>query len=310
MSLDSLLHGKDHDSKYFLSALKPLLPKAKDYVRESFMGEDLKVTAGDLSPGEKSLVAAAFKELANLIVARCANDRDTGLLKRLPGSKGMRAMGINQPYVAGCLEPEYYDAFERYRKFIYSEGDMGEVLYPCWLMGKLARYSRKGYMEEDLKDFVAQPRPEVFRQLSLMGALFKKVLKQAYPTKIPEDVVHTPCFGNISRGMGGASADLYIGGHFVFFTNATETNNLTLINKKAAAVSVLASADSAAFFTNTRDFKGVTAYFARFCVSLSLKKSFFLKDKKAEFLRAQEMVLRRFTPTKVDLTCFAVPKGF
>lgn len=301
MSLDSLLSGREAASKAVQSIIKPLLPSVSDYSKDCFLGGAMKISPVGLSAGERSVLTAAFSELSNLILARKCVGLNTGIFKRLRGGCGLTSLGIASPSLCRKVQPLYLDAFGKYRAYVYGGKKLGDILQPCWLMAKLAHFSRRGFFSEELRDFIAPPKPEIYFQLTRLAELFEGFLNHRYPRNVPADLRHIPCFGNLSRGMGGASGDFYLDGMIWLVNTSADIGKLTSFNRKAAALAVMAEASK--YLPDEGDpcdgWKGIGIYFARFSTLLILKREFFLSGNRAEFYRAQEFFLRRYASVRI-----------
>lgn len=299
MSLVSLISGRERDSSYVEELLRPLSPKPSDYVLEAPFGTSCRVPrlSGGLGP---AIVSRAFSEAMRLEVAR-ASGTGSKLLERLEGKDGYRSLSLLRPGVAKAIEPEYRDSLERYRLYVGGRMELGEVMPAALIMGKLSLVSSRGYFDGEAKDLVGVPDPRATDELLALSRLFQEFLKLKFPAKIPDGIVYTPCFGSLSRGMGGASADIYLNSYFTDSSVASSTMGLSRFSKKAAALLVLPEAFKILRGSKTRGWKGAALYMARMGAMYYLDAGSFLNTRRAEMIRAERGMIRRFVGRQIEV---------
>ena len=300
MSLVSLLAGAERDSTYLSGLLKPLAPRMSDYLVEDPFGRSVRVPR-QMSGPLSGLASRAFSEIFRLCVARRMADGKR-LMERLEGAQGMVALGLISLGMHRAVLPSYLDAGERYRLFIAEKMSLGEVIPAAWLMAKLSLLSSRGYVTEGARELVAPPPPLASAELSALGHLWDAFLEQKFPATLPEGTTFSPCFGQISRGMGGASCDMLLNGYFTDTTLVSRFSGAGRYASRAAALLVLPEAYRHLSGRRERYWKGTALYLARFGAMLYLEGSSFLNERRAELIRAEHGVLRRFAAVE--------PQGF
>ena len=290
MSLISILGGYERDSQYLKRLIRPFKPWREDFLAISPFGWDLKVPSL-CSRGEAGLIGRAFSEIFRLVLAR-RSGFGASLLRRLEGARGLETLAVVSPSLRQTIHGDFLAARVHYRKYLAQEATLGECLDSVCLMAKLSLISSSGFCDMDARELVRGFSSRTRFELALMADLWERFLEQRYLSGVPAPLF-SPCFGPLSEGMGGASADILHDGYLIDTVCVQNLQNLSRYMDRVATLLVLGQAFKTLDGTGYQE-KGVGLYLARYGVLLLLDRGSFIRLKRAEFARAEIGVLRRF----------------
>lgn len=288
MSLSSILAGGERSSSFLSGLLKPLTPSIEDFEVIDPFGTQLKVPPTTGRGGTGARFTRAFSELARISILREGKrELDTS---RLEGVKGFDALRMLRPGIARKVEGAYRDALLDYRAFFAGKKTIAEMVYPAWVMAGLSLVSSAGFMRGEAEDITRPTGPEYSFQLIYSVRIWEEFHRSIVPVPEAVRLLATPCFGRVSESMGGASADLLMGGDLVEFTTVRKLS-LGAHSSRLAALLVLGNS----VYSSEEDTAvSPCLYFARHGVMLRLKRTEFLRTRMSEFVRAKQSIARRF----------------
>lgn len=189
----------------------------------------------------------------------------------------------------------------KYRDFIFGRNSFEEVIPFCWFMGKLNLIGSRGFTPELYSSIDDNPPLQVQKELERMGDYFSQMLQCHFPGAFPTDAIFCPTFGDLSRSVGGASADLYFNESLYLFTSTSKPNlNSSLKYKVAALIGFLYGQNHLVNCGNIngRKVRNIILYQARYSLEYRLDIKKFLYDKQIEAIRAGKGLCLHFASIK------------
>jgi len=301
MSLSEFISGRNKKSKLFISYIHPLKPEMNNFKKIEFLGSDLKI-ANNSSKKVGALLNKVFSEAARLVIARKEGNKYFEIIKELRAKVGLNFLS-KAGYYTQNLIVEYSAAKEAYKRYLFNEINIDEVLPFCFFIAKFDLIGSYGFSPENYRDIIAPPSEEQVDQIKKMILLFERYLENRFPGGVPGDKVFCPTFGDISRAIGGASSDIYMNETLTLFSLSSKNTLSSILKYKVASLIVMDSMKNFEFNSGNLQNKNVryiSIYFARYSCEYILDISKFLKNKKIENSRAIDGLLRNFCSTKIS----------
>lgn len=216
MSLTSYLSGKAPKAIEFQNIIKSIQPTKKEFLTLSkcnAFSEPIKAPYILTNQYHSTIVGITFDYLARFMISQKITNNKNEVISDLVAKQGLYILERNVDKKTNRELKKLYDNAISYTSdFISSNQTLTEkLIYNSYFLGKLEQIARCGMMPDKISNVTDLPVSEIVEDLLNLCNVFKTEFLDKVVNK-DSMVIFNPHFGNSSRMVGGADADVFIDG--------------------------------------------------------------------------------------------------